>query len=153
MYSCSQCDFKTHIEAMFKQHVDSVHLGISNTGNNIILSPNNVIATATTGAVAVNPVAVTATLAGSQVPQTVVVATPAQAGVTGVAQKPGIVTLTTGSTAGGSAAVTTASPAGWNGESSRSVRSSKAGSWWRSGTGSINSIHTLYPCYVYVVNP
>ena len=28
MYSCSQCDFKTHVEAMFKQHVDSVHLGI-----------------------------------------------------------------------------------------------------------------------------
>ena len=28
MYSCSQCDFKTHIEAMFKQHVDSVHLGL-----------------------------------------------------------------------------------------------------------------------------
>jgi hypothetical protein len=26
MYSCSQCDFKTHIEGMFKQHVDSIHL-------------------------------------------------------------------------------------------------------------------------------
>jgi hypothetical protein len=34
MYSCSQCDFKTHVESMFKQHVDSVHLG---------LAPNNVI--------------------------------------------------------------------------------------------------------------
>lgn len=28
MYSCSQCDFKTHVESLFKQHVDSVHLGI-----------------------------------------------------------------------------------------------------------------------------
>jgi hypothetical protein len=38
MYSCSQCDFKTHIEGMFKQHVDSIHLGITTVSNNIILS-------------------------------------------------------------------------------------------------------------------
>ena len=104
MYSCSQCDFKTHIEAMFKQHVDSVHLGISTATNNIILSQNNVIATATTGAVAVNPVAVTATLAGQQGPQTVVVATPAPGSAAasavaaaGMSQKTGVVTLTTAS--------------------------------------------------------
>ncbi len=43
MYSCSQCDFKTHIEGMFKQHVDSIHLGITTVSNNIMLS--NTVAT------------------------------------------------------------------------------------------------------------
>ena len=38
MYSCSQCDFKTHIEGMFKQHVDSIHLGITTVSNNIVLT-------------------------------------------------------------------------------------------------------------------
>ena len=38
MYSCSQCDFKTHIEGMFKQHVDSIHLGITTVSNNIVIS-------------------------------------------------------------------------------------------------------------------
>ena len=37
MYSCSQCEFKTHIESLFKQHVDSVHLGIPNVPNNLVL--------------------------------------------------------------------------------------------------------------------
>merc|ERR1712110_344273 len=37
MYSCSQCEFKTHIESLFKQHVDSVHLGIPNVPNNMVL--------------------------------------------------------------------------------------------------------------------
>jgi len=71
MYSCVQCDFKTHIEAMFKQHVDSVHLGgitssqvVSTAGGqSIILSPNNVISTtqATAGGqtLAVNPLTIT----------------------------------------------------------------------------------------------
>ena len=42
MYSCSQCDFKTHIEGMFKQHVDSNHLGLNNqsNSNSIMLSTN-----------------------------------------------------------------------------------------------------------------
>ena len=96
MYSCSQCDFKTHIEAMFKQHVDSVHLGIGNSASNIILTPNNVIATASTGTVAVNPVAVTATIAGQGgVPQTVMMATAAPP--VGLTQKSGLVTMTSGS--------------------------------------------------------
>lgn len=43
MYSCSQCDFKTHIEGMFKQHVDSIHLGITTVSSNIMLS--NTVAT------------------------------------------------------------------------------------------------------------
>ena len=46
MYSCSQCDFKTHIEGMFKQHVDSIHLGITTVSNNIMLS--NAVATLAT---------------------------------------------------------------------------------------------------------
>ncbi len=46
MYSCSQCDFKTHIEGMFKQHVDSIHLGITTVSNNIVL--NNAVATIAT---------------------------------------------------------------------------------------------------------
>ncbi len=46
MYSCSQCDFKTHIEGMFKQHVDSIHLGITTVNNNIIL--NNAVTTLAT---------------------------------------------------------------------------------------------------------
>jgi ribosomal protein L37E len=46
MYSCSQCDFKTHIEGMFKQHVDSIHLGITTVSNNIMLS--NTVATLAT---------------------------------------------------------------------------------------------------------
>ncbi len=40
MYSCSQCDFKTHVESMFKQHVDSVHLGIPNVPANAVLGQN-----------------------------------------------------------------------------------------------------------------
>lgn len=48
MYSCSQCDFKTHIEGMFKQHVDSIHLGITTVSNNIVLN-NAVITTAVPG--------------------------------------------------------------------------------------------------------
>jgi hypothetical protein len=47
MYSCSQCDFKTHIEGMFKQHVDSNHLGLiqatlnsQSNSSNILLSNN-----------------------------------------------------------------------------------------------------------------
>jgi len=101
MYSCSQCDFKTHIEAMFKQHVDSVHLGIGSAANNIILSPNNVIATATSG-VAVNPVAVTATLAGTHVGQQLVVATPA----------PGTTAVASGGAGGGVQKILQHSPTG-----------------------------------------
>ena len=46
MYSCSQCEFKTHIESLFKQHVDSVHLGIPNVPNNIVLGQNTATAAA-----------------------------------------------------------------------------------------------------------
>lgn len=108
MYSCSQCDFKTHIEAMFKQHVDSVHLGITNAASNIILS-NNVIATATTGAVAVNPVAVTATIAGQQVPQTVMMATAAPGSVASLAgvNKSGLVTVAAAPGVGATTGITT----------------------------------------------
>ena len=35
MYSCSQCDFKTPVEAVFKNHVDTIHLGLPAT--NVIL--------------------------------------------------------------------------------------------------------------------
>jgi len=96
MYSCSQCDFKTHIEAMFKQHVDSVHLGITTVsaagGNSIILS-NNVIASTATGAggVAVSPV-----IAGGTGATTAVTAQPGQQTmlVTGVkSAAPGVITV------------------------------------------------------------
>lgn len=40
MYSCSQCEFKTHIESLFKQHVDSVHLGLPTVPANVILGQN-----------------------------------------------------------------------------------------------------------------
>ena len=46
MYSCSQCEFKTHIESLFKQHVDSVHLGIPNVPNNMVLGQNTATAAA-----------------------------------------------------------------------------------------------------------
>ena len=36
MYSCSQCEFKTPVEAVFKQHVDSIHLGLP-VSSNVIL--------------------------------------------------------------------------------------------------------------------
>jgi len=50
MYSCSQCEFKTHIESLFKQHVDSVHLGIPNVPNNMVLGQNSNTATAAAAA-------------------------------------------------------------------------------------------------------
>ena len=50
MYSCSQCEFKTHIESLFKQHVDSVHLGIPNVPNNMVLGQNSNNATAAAAA-------------------------------------------------------------------------------------------------------
>lgn len=87
MYSCSQCDFKTHVEAMFKQHVDSVHLGIpryeiqSNSLNNVILSSNSgVITTGTT--VTVNPSGQLTTLAGQQLQ----IATTGSTGIPGLPQ-------------------------------------------------------------------
>lgn len=52
MYSCSQCEFKTHIESLFKQHVDSVHLGIPNVPNNMVLGQNSQTATAAAAQVA-----------------------------------------------------------------------------------------------------
>lgn len=76
MYSCSQCDFKTHIESMFKQHVDSVHLGMSNVPNNVMLGQNlGAIATTVT---AMSPSSVSAIVAANNaaIPQTVVMATP-----------------------------------------------------------------------------
>lgn len=51
MYSCSQCEFKTHIESLFKQHVDSVHLGIPNVPNNMVLGQNTAAAAAQVAAV------------------------------------------------------------------------------------------------------
>lgn len=42
VYSCSQCEFKTHVESLFKQHVDSVHLGIPNVPTNAVLGQNTV---------------------------------------------------------------------------------------------------------------
>ena len=50
MYSCSQCEFKTHIESLFKQHVDSVHLGIPNVPNNMVLGQNSQTTAAATAA-------------------------------------------------------------------------------------------------------
>ena len=50
MYSCSQCEFKTHIESLFKQHVDSVHLGIPNVPNNMVLGQNSQTPTAAAAA-------------------------------------------------------------------------------------------------------
>ncbi len=47
VYSCSQCEFKTHIESLFKQHVDSVHLGIPNVPSNAVLGQNTAIQTVT----------------------------------------------------------------------------------------------------------
>jgi len=94
MFSCSQCDFKTHIDTMFRQHVDSVHLGITSgsAGTNSIILSNNVIAsTAGTGAVAVSPV-----MAISGGGTTAVTAQPGQQTmlVTGVKSAPsGVVTL------------------------------------------------------------
>ena len=68
MYSCSQCEFKTHVESLFKQHVDSVHLGIPNVPSNLILGQNT--ANAVTG-----PATVVATAANViSVPQTIVMA-------------------------------------------------------------------------------
>lgn len=94
MYSCSQCDFKTHIEAMFKQHVDSVHLGITTVsaagGNSIILSNNVIASTAGAAGVQVSPV----TISGGSSAQ--VTAQPGQHTmlVTGVkSAAPGVVTL------------------------------------------------------------
>lgn len=68
VYSCSQCDFRTHVEAMFKQHVDSVHLATpSNSLNNVILSTNSAVIGATTGTtVTVNQGTHLTTLAGQQ---------------------------------------------------------------------------------------
>merc|ERR1712223_755496 len=40
MYSCSQCEFKTPVEAVFKQHVDSIHLGLP-VSSNVILGHGN----------------------------------------------------------------------------------------------------------------
>jgi len=68
MYSCSQCEFKTHVESLFKQHVDSVHLGIPNVPSNLILGQNTAQVTGTT---------VVATAAAANVisvPQTIVMA-------------------------------------------------------------------------------
>jgi len=85
MYSCSQCDFKTHVEAMFKQHVDSVHLGIpsNSTLNNVILSTNSGVIGATTGTtVTVNPSGQLTTFAGQQIQ----IATTGSGGVAGLPQ-------------------------------------------------------------------
>ena len=57
MYSCSQCEFKTHIESLFKQHVDSVHLGIPNVPNNMILGQNTATAAAAAQVAAVQAAA------------------------------------------------------------------------------------------------
>merc|ERR1712029_164654 len=60
---------------MFKQHVDSVHLGITSSqvvsaGQQIILSPNNVISTTQSGqTLAVNPLTITPGGAATQVVQ------------------------------------------------------------------------------------
>lgn len=76
MYSCSQCDFKTHIEAMFKQHVDSVHLGLrlseSNAMNNVILTTTagNALSANTGTTLHVNQAGQLTTLAGQHVIQT-----------------------------------------------------------------------------------
>lgn len=130
MYSCSQCDFQTHVEQMFKQHVDSVHLGIGNpaaaAANNVVLSQQNVIATAaSTGGGIISPMAVTAaTMAqGAAANQTLVVTTPAtgvqhglqkvlQASPTGGFVTGGVTaaaatTAAAAATAGATAAVTT----------------------------------------------
>jgi hypothetical protein len=55
MYTCSQCDFKTHIESMFKQHVDYFHLGISRVSKS-----NPVFARASAPAGQSNPVVMAA---------------------------------------------------------------------------------------------
>jgi hypothetical protein len=87
MYSCSQCDFKTHVEAMFKQHVDSVHLGIpryeiqSNSLNNVILSTGS-IGTTTGTTLTVNPSGQLTTLAGQQLQ----IATTGSTGLSGLPQ-------------------------------------------------------------------
>jgi len=73
MYSCSQCEFKTHVESLFKQHVDSVHLGIPNVPSNLILGQNTANAT--------GPTTVVATAANViSVPQTIVMASHPGAG-------------------------------------------------------------------------
>jgi len=71
MYSCSQCEFKTHIESLFKQHVDSVHLGIPNVPSNAVLgqttgSPAGTVQVTTTLPSAASVLSVTQ-------PQTIVV--------------------------------------------------------------------------------
>ena len=71
MYSCSQCEFKTHIESLFKQHVDSVHLGIPNVPSNLILGQN---AAAATTVVAATAAAAAGTANVISVPQTLVMA-------------------------------------------------------------------------------
>ena len=43
MYSCSQCEFKTPVEAVFKQHVDSIHLGLPTVPSNVILGQNTAV--------------------------------------------------------------------------------------------------------------
>ena len=65
MYSCSQCDFKTHVESLFKQHVDSVHLGIPNVPSNLILGQSHTAGPTTVVATAANVISV---------PQTIVMA-------------------------------------------------------------------------------
>ena len=84
MYSCSQCEFKTHIESLFKQHVDSVHLGIPNVPNNLVLGQSYTESTtqSSTTVSAARLAAATAQVAAATSPASVVVTKPAAEAVT-----------------------------------------------------------------------
>lgn len=97
MYSCSQCEFKTHIESLFKQHVDSVHLGIPNVPSNAVLGQDTVaaaLASVAAGGVATLPASVISVTQAGQAPPTIVVQQAGQLLTAATAPLPTVVTTT-----------------------------------------------------------
>ena len=88
MYSCSQCEFKTHIESLFKQHVDSVHLGIPNVPNNMVLGQ-----TTATASVAAAAQVAAAQAAAAAATSTTVVTSPMSSSVSAVTM-PSVISVT-----------------------------------------------------------